>query len=54
MSGPFKEQYYDAVEFASYYIYAHVNGLGGLRVPTAVFVASIGGERLLSPNPSIR
>jgi hypothetical protein len=43
VSGPFKEQYYDAVEFASYYIYAHLNGLGGLRVPTALFVASIGG-----------
>jgi len=45
VSGPFKEQYYDAVEFASYYVYAHMNGLGGLHVPTALFVASIGGER---------
>jgi hypothetical protein len=45
LSGPFKRQYNDAVEFASHYIYAHLNGLGGLRVPSALFVASIGGER---------
>jgi len=45
VSGSFKGQYDDAILFASQYIYAHVNGLGGLRVPTSLFVAGIGGER---------
>ncbi len=45
VSGSFKSEYDDAVEFASYYIYAHLNNLGGLRVPTALFVGSIGGDR---------
>ena len=45
VSGSFKGQYDDATEFASYYIYAHLHGLGGLRTPTALFVTSIGGER---------
>ncbi|HEY6208142.1 MAG TPA: hypothetical protein VIW28_03745 [Gemmatimonadales bacterium] len=45
VSGSFKSQYDDAIEFASYYIYAHLHGLGGLRAPTALFVSSIGGER---------
>lgn len=45
VSGSFRGQYEDAVEFAAQYIYAHVNGLGGLRVPTSLFVAGIGGER---------
>ncbi|HEX4574510.1 MAG TPA: hypothetical protein VH158_05215 [Gemmatimonadales bacterium] len=45
VSGSFRGQYEDAIEFASQYIYAHVNGLGGLRVPTGLFVGSIGGER---------
>jgi hypothetical protein len=45
VSGSFKNQYDDAVEFASYYIYAHLHGLGGLHTPTALFVASIGGDR---------
>ena len=45
VSGSFKSQYDDAIEFASYYIYAHLRGLGGLRPPTALFVTSIGGDR---------
>jgi hypothetical protein len=45
VSGSFKNQYADAVEFASYYIYAHLHGLGGLHAPTALFVTSIGGDR---------
>jgi hypothetical protein len=45
VSGSFKAQYPDAIEFASYYIYAHLHGLDGLRVPTALFVGSIGGDR---------
>jgi hypothetical protein len=45
VSGSFRHQYDDAVEFASYYLYAHLHGLGGLRVPTALFVGSVGGDR---------
>lgn len=45
VSGSFREYYEDAIAFAAYYLYAHLNGLGGLRVPTAVFVGSVGGER---------
>lgn len=45
----FKEDYTDAVELAGLYIYAHLHGLGGLRVPNAVFVGSIGGERPNEP-----
>jgi hypothetical protein len=37
--------YDDAVEFAAHYIYAHLNALGGLRIPTALFVGSVGGAR---------
>ena len=33
------------MNFAAHYLYAHLNGLGGLRVPTAVFVGSVGGAR---------
>lgn len=45
VSGSFRDAhlYDDAVEFAAHYIYAHLNGLGGLRVPTALFVGSVGG-----------
>ena len=45
VSGSFTPRYDDAIEFASYYLYAHLHGLGGLRVPTALFVSSIGGAR---------
>ncbi|HEY7686093.1 MAG TPA: hypothetical protein VH833_08320 [Gemmatimonadales bacterium] len=47
VSGSFRDSrlYDDAVEFAAHYIYAHLNGLGGLRVPTALFVGSVGGAR---------
>jgi len=43
VSGSFTPQYPDAIDFAGYYIYAHLHGLGGLSVPTALFVSSIGG-----------
>lgn len=48
VSGSFNSggRYDSAIDFAAYYIYAHINGLGGLRVPTAVFVGSIGGEEV--------
>ncbi|MDH3498379.1 MAG: hypothetical protein OER21_16605 [Gemmatimonadota bacterium] len=45
VSGSFRRQYDDAIEFAAYYLYGHLHGLGGLKVPTAVFVGSVGGER---------
>ncbi len=46
VSGSFRAAHYeDAIEFAAYYIYGHLNGLGGLRQPTALFVGSVGGER---------
>ena len=45
VSGSFRAAHYkDAVDFAAYYIYGHLHGLGGLRQPTAVFVGSVGGE----------
>ena len=45
VSGSFlKSGYYeDAIEFLSHYIYAHMNGLGGLEVPNVLFVGAIGG-----------
>ena len=45
VSGSFRAEYEEAVEFASYYIYAHLHGLGGMQAPTALFVGSIGGDR---------
>jgi hypothetical protein len=37
----------DSLSFLSYYIYGHLNGVGGLQRPRALFVGSVGGE---SPN----
>lgn len=47
VSGSFRSggRYESAIDFAAHYIYAHLNGLGGLRVPTAVFVGAIGGNK---------
>jgi hypothetical protein len=47
VSGSFETtgNYDDAIEFASHYLYGHLNGLGELSVPSAVFVGSVGGER---------
>ena len=46
VSGSFEAtgNYDSAIEFASHYIYGHLNGLGELAVPSAVFVGSVGGE----------
>jgi hypothetical protein len=47
VSGSFRRAHYDdAIDFAAYYLYGHLHGLGDLRVPTAVFVGSVGGEEL--------
>lgn len=47
VSGSFRStgNYDDAIEFASHYLYGHLNGLGDLSVPSAVFVGSVGGDR---------
>lgn len=47
ISGSFRRNpvFDEAIEFAALYIYGHVNGLGGLRPNTAVFVGELGGER---------
>jgi len=46
VSGSFRnsERYSDALEYLSYYIYGHLNGLGELTQPTALFVGSVGGD----------
>ena len=45
VSGSFRStgNYDDAIDFAAHYIYFHLNGLGELRTPTALFVGSVGG-----------
>ena len=45
-SGSFKHSgYYDnALSFLAHYIYGHLNGLGGLKKPQALFVGSVGGK----------
>ena len=47
VSGSFRNSgsYDDAIKFAAHYLEAHMNGFGGLPVPTAVFVGSVGGTR---------
>ncbi len=45
VSGSFKQHYEDAIDFAAHYLYGHLNGLGNLRVPSAVFVGSVGGDK---------
>lgn len=45
VSGSFMQGEYfdDSIDFLAHYIYAHLNGLGGLEVPNVLFVSSIGG-----------
>ena len=46
VSGSFRATHYDdAVSFTAHYLYGHLNGLGSLRVPSAVFVGSVGGSQ---------
>ncbi|UCG87110.1 MAG: hypothetical protein JSW71_00765 [Gemmatimonadota bacterium] len=47
VSGSFRAtgNYNDAIDFAAHYLYGHLNGMGELRVPSAVFVGSVGGDR---------
>ncbi|GAC1454025.1 MAG: hypothetical protein PVSMB1_02880 [Gemmatimonadaceae bacterium] len=46
VSGSFRSggRYDSAIDFAANYLYAHIHGLGGLRVPTALFVGTVGGD----------
>jgi hypothetical protein len=47
ISGSFMDTKYfdDSIEFLARYIYAHLNGLGGLEVPHSLFVGTIGGVK---------
>ncbi|HKV72782.1 MAG TPA: hypothetical protein VJN62_16140 [Gemmatimonadales bacterium] len=51
VSGSFRDSklYDDAVDFAAQYIVAHLQGAGGLKTPTALFVGSVGGSRAGEP-----
>ena len=51
VSGSFRAtgNYNEAIDFAAHYLYGHLNGLGELRVPSAVFVGSVGGARVGEP-----
>ncbi len=53
VSGSFRDAklYDDAVQFAAIYIVSHLNGLDGLKPPSALFVGSVGGERPGEPKP---
>ncbi len=46
VSGSFRNnpRFDDALRYAALYIYGHVNGLGGLKQATDVFVGSLGGD----------
>jgi hypothetical protein len=51
ISGSYKntKHFDDSLDFLSYYIYSHLNGLGGLEVPNVLYVSSIGGARVNEP-----
>jgi len=51
ISGSFMDgKYFDnSIEFLARYIHAHVNGIGGMEKPNALFVGSIGGVRKDEP-----
>ena len=50
-SGSFRHSghYDNAMLFLAHYIYGHLNELGGLDKPQALFVASVGGKHLSEP-----
>jgi hypothetical protein len=51
ISGSFMNTKYfdDSINFLAHYLYAHLNGLGGMEVPNVLFVSSIGGARENEP-----
>jgi hypothetical protein len=48
-SGSFRTESDDAMRFLAYYLYGHLNGLGGLSKPRELFVAAIGGQEPSEP-----
>ncbi len=50
-SGSFRSSghYENALSFLAHYIYGHINELGGLEKPQAMFVASVGGRNMREP-----
>jgi len=50
-SGSFVQsgEYDSAMRFLAYYLYGHLNGLGGLSRPRELFVAAIGGKEANEP-----
>ena len=50
-SGSFVQsgEYDNAIRFLAYYLYGHLNGLGGLSQPRELFVAAIGGKEANEP-----
>ena len=50
-SGSFVQsgEYDNAMRFLAYYLYGHLNGLGGLGQPRELFVAAIGGKEANEP-----
>jgi len=51
ISGSFMNSGYfdDSIDFLAHYLHAHINGVGGLEVPNALFVSSIGGATAHEP-----
>lgn len=51
ISGSFMNGAYfdDSIEFLANYIHTHLNGVGGMEVPNALFVSSIGGAHADEP-----
>jgi hypothetical protein len=51
ISGSFMngEYFDDSIDFLAHYLYCHLNGLGDLDVPSALFVSSIGGAHANEP-----
>lgn len=46
MNGP---HFDDSIDFLANYIHGHLNGVGGMEVPNALFVSSIGGAHADEP-----
>lgn len=51
ISGSFMNGHYfdDSIQFLARYIYGHLNGVGDMEVPVALFVGSIGGYKKDEP-----
>jgi len=51
VSGSFRQSpsFKEGIRFLSYYMYAHLNGIGGMEKPRALYVGSIGGDAANEP-----